>query len=279
MIMGKINDLSKQDIADIVEFAEQEMWTVCWNNTSADLQQELNMHLYKLGGTSATVIEEFPDAFFNRVIGLGIHQPATESVIDEIIAIYNQYKVPWAISLSPLAQPSGIANWLTACGFKRTNNLAKMIRGNQPPPQIETDLRVERADKHTAKLFAEVNRRAFGMPAWYAAMVEGMLEQNGIYGYIAYDKDEPVGTGLLIVSGTVGGLYSGATLPEYRRRGAQGAIMAQRIRDGIELGCRWFSTETGEEQPESPNPSYHNMLRTGFELAYLRPNYVYQPGN
>jgi len=43
------------------------------------------------------------------------------------------------------------------------------------------------------------------------------------------------------------------------------------------LGCKWFVTETGEETADEPNPSYHNMLRSGFELAYLRPNYVHQP--
>ena len=50
--------------------------------------------------------------------------------------------------------------------------------------------------------------------------------------------------------------------------------MAQRIRDGMALGCRWLITETGEDTPEHPNPSYHNMLRTGFKLAYHRANYM-----
>ena len=47
--------------------------------------------------------------------------------------------------------------------------------------------------------------------------------------------------------------------------------MARRIRDGADLGCRWLVTETGEDTPHHPNPSYHNMLRTGFLLAYQRP--------
>jgi hypothetical protein len=108
-------------------------------------------------------------------------------------------------------------------------------------------------------------------------MAQHLLKQDNVYGYIAYDGDVPAGSGLLLVSGKIGGLFSGATLPEYRRRGLQGAIMTQRIRDGLDLGCDWFSTETGEETQQNPNSSYHNMLRTGFELAYLRPNYVYQP--
>ncbi len=277
-MMGQINALSKQDIATLVESAEQAMWQIGWSSAPPEMQHELNLHLYTGGGAQATVIETFPVAFFNRVIGLGIQQPATEALVDEIIAFYSQYAVPWAISLSPLAKPSDTADWLAARGFKRAGSLAKMIRGSEPPPTIETDLRVARVDSRNAAQFADVNRRAFEMPQWYAAMVEVMLQQEGVYGYIAYDGDEPAGSGLLVVSGEVGGLYSGATLPAYRRRGAQGAIMAQRIRDGLDLGCRWFSTETDAETQQSPNPSYHNMLRTGFELAYLRSDYLYQPG-
>lgn len=50
--------------------------------------------------------------------------------------------------------------------------------------------------------------------------------------------------------------------------------MARRLRDGIEMHCKWFVTETGEETTDQPNPSYHNMLRTGFKPAFLRANYV-----
>ncbi|MBI1277596.1 MAG: GNAT family N-acetyltransferase [Anaerolineaceae bacterium] len=279
MMIYQTQELSKHEIATVVETAEQTMWTVSWNSTPPEMQQALSMHFASVGGASATVIEKFPIPFFNRVIGLGIHQPATEALVDELISIYQQYDVPWEISLSPLALPSDTAEWLTARGFKHTSNLAKMIRGNEPPPIIATDLRIERVGAHNASVFAEINQRAFEMPDWYPVMVQHLLKQDNVYGYIAYDGDSPAGSGLLMVSGDVGGLFSGATLPEYRRRGAQRAIMTQRVRDGLDLGCRWFSTETGEESPQNPNPSYHNMLRTGFELAYLRPNYTYQPAN
>ncbi len=47
--------------------------------------------------------------------------------------------------------------------------------------------------------------------------------------------------------------------------------MARRIRDAAALGCRWMITETGEDLPQQPNPSYHNMLRTGFLLSLSTP--------
>lgn len=95
--------------------------------------------------------------------------------------------------------------------------------------------------------------------------------------YLAFDGDQAVATGALNLRDHIGWLGVGSTLPSHRRRGAQGALMARRVRDGISLGCRWLVTETGEDLPARPNPSYHNMLRTGFTLAYQRLNYVFAP--
>jgi hypothetical protein len=50
--------------------------------------------------------------------------------------------------------------------------------------------------------------------------------------------------------------------------------MARRIGDAGEMGCDWVTTETDQETAERPNPSYHNMLRTGFEQLYLRSLYL-----
>jgi len=92
--------------------------------------------------------------------------------------------------------------------------------------------------------------------------------------YMAWDGDTPAAVAALHVHGQVGWLGVAATLPAMRRRGAQGALMARRIRDGAALGCRWFVTETGQDRPDKPNPSFHNMMRTGFAVAYHRPNFM-----
>jgi ribosomal protein S18 acetylase RimI-like enzyme len=110
-----------------------------------------------------------------------------------------------------------------------------------------------------------------------AEMFEDLARVSNVYSYVAYAGDEPAGAGSMIVNGEFCHLFNAATLPEFRRRGAQSAIMARRIEEGIKQGCRWFMTETDEDTPENSNPSYRNMLRTGFQLAYLRPNYAYGP--
>ena len=40
-----------------------------------------------------------------------------------------------------------------------------------------------------------------------------------------------------------------------------------------------YVVETAEERPGYPAPSLRNALRLGFEVAYTRPNYIYELEN
>jgi len=269
--------LTMEEMAFIVETSEANMFRAFWDGVSPALLEEYGASWKEAGGATAGFFEKLPIPDFNRVVGLGLHEPATEKMIDDWIGLYARAGTPFGISVSPAARPADLSDWLLERGFEHTSNWAKVIRGMEPPPQIETAFRIEGADEATAAHYAAVAQVASGMPEWMRELFEQTVMTPNVYSYIAYAGDEPAGVGSLLVSGEIGALFNGATLPKYRRRGAQGAIMARRIREGIARGCRWLTTETGEDTPESPNHSYRNMIRTGFHLAYLRPNYTYQP--
>jgi hypothetical protein len=215
--------------------------------------------------------------FFNRIVGLGIGSPATESMLDEAVGLLQDAGCKnYIAQISPFAQPSAIPEWLAARGFAKGRNWAKMYRSNDPAPAPPTDLRIESIEQEHADDFANVALTAFEMPSELLPMVAGIVGKPGWHVYLAFDKDQPVSTAAMYVNGEIGWIGFGSTLESHRKRGGQGAMFARRIQDGLALGCKWFITETGEDTPESPNPSYHNMLRAGFKLAYLRPNYIHQ---
>ena len=177
--------------------------------------------------------------------------------------------------VSPLAQPAECLEWLLARGFTQGRNWAKMIRGNEPSPVVPTDLRVESIGKDRSEAFASVVLATFELPAVMRPWVKGPVGQPGWRHFLAFDGNKPVACAAMYVNGEVGWLGFDGTLKSHRKRGGQGALQARRIEVGRELGCKWFVTETGEDLPEDPNPSYRNMLRTGFKLAYLRRNYLH----
>lgn len=269
--------LSLAEKAAIVEASEARWFESIYGGLSPAIMAEYGAEWQKLGGGTAVFFEKIPIPAFNRVIGLGVFQPATEAMVDEAIAAYGRKKQPFWISVSPAAQPAQLTDWLLERGFKPTGNWAKVVRGTAPPPEIKTDLRIEPVTEANIADYSKVIIGGFGMPDWTASMFEDLARVPNVYSYLAYAGDEPAGVGSMVVNGELCGLFNGATLPEFRRRGAQGAIMARRLEEGMKQGCRWFTTETDEDTPDNSNPSYRNMLRTGFHLAYLRPNYEYSP--
>jgi hypothetical protein len=90
------------------------------------------------------------------------------------------------------------------------------------------------------------------------------------------DNNRPVAAASMSIYGDHALLTLGGTLPEARNCGAQNLLIVTRINDAIDLGCRIISTETAEDKPEKPSPSFRNMKRAGFSLAYLRQNFICQ---
>ena len=101
-----------------------------------------------------------------------------------------------------------------------------------------------------------------------------MVGRSGWRHYMAFDGDTPVATGACFIYRETAWIGFAATRTEYRNRGAQSAILAQRINDARESGCALINVETAEQTPEKEAPSYRNMRRYGFEIAYIRPNYL-----
>lgn len=269
--------LSLQDIAQLVEVGEGEAWADTYLSAPADFAANFGIRVERIGPAIALITEKIDIMLLNRVIGLGVMEPATEAMVDDIVALYHQAGIQnFAVQVSPSVQPADLPACLEARGLSRRDNWAKVYRGVEPAPLVPTDLQIRCIGPEYAAAFAGVACTAFEMPDSLCPWFKSPIGRPGWRHYLAWDGDTPVATGAMYIRDQVGWLGWGSTLPSHRRRGAQGAMMAHRIQDGIELGCRWFITETGEDTPGRPNPSYHNMVRTGFELAYQRPNYIFK---
>jgi len=92
--------------------------------------------------------------------------------------------------------------------------------------------------------------------------------------YGAWDGSDLVATGAMFTTGRVAWIAFAATKASHRGRGAQSSLIAERVRRASDLGCDWVITETAEELPDRPAPSYRNLRRLGFTDAYRRQNYV-----
>lgn len=270
-------NLSNEKLMQIVEIGEAEAWADSYLCAPKEFASEYQLQVKHFGPVIVTMVPRLDMGFFNRIVGLGVGSAATESMLEEAIAaLENAGCKNYMAQVSPLGMTSQMSEWLEKHGLKKSRNWAKMIRGNEPAPTPATDLRLESIGKEKEKDFVEIAQTVFEMPAELKPLFGGNIGKPGWHHYLGYDGTQPVCASAMKVSGEICWLGYGSTLPSHRKRGGQGAMFARRIQDGLALGCKWFVTETGEDTPENPNPSYHNMLRSGFKLAYLRPNYVHQ---
>jgi GNAT superfamily N-acetyltransferase len=228
-----------------------------------------------IGGALCTTVPAAPgSALLNRVVGLGLAESASEDVLDEIDQFFADEGVTYGITMTPDVEPPELTTWLDTRGFSRGYAWAKFRRGIGPAAAPETGLTVEPIGADRGDVFADVFQRAYGTPELLRPRLEQIPAETGWYCFVAFANGVPAATAAVFVTGDVGWLGMAGTLPEFRRRGAQTALLAARIDAAREVGCGVVVTETGEPVEARPSNSYRNIVRAGFEPLYVRQNYL-----
>jgi GNAT superfamily N-acetyltransferase len=182
---------------------------------------------------------------------------------------------PFAINLSPLAEPGTLAQELASRGMRTFFHHVKWLRGAAAPAAVTTRLRVTRVAPADAGVFAaathageEPHRDA--QRAWAAAMVG----RPGWHHVLAWQDDEAVAGAAVFVEDGAAWLGHARTREAFRRQGAQQALLAERIRIAAEAGATLLTTETAPDWPDLPRESLRNVARAGFRIAYERPSWI-----
>lgn len=214
---------------------------------------------------------------FNRAVGIGIRETATENQIDEIVARYRGAGVRrFLIPVSPAARPEMIVPWLEARGFRRHNAWVKLHRESERMPEVTTaGIHVEEIGPERATEFGKIVQTGFSMIDIAGEWVGLTVGRPGWRHYLALDGAKPVAAAGMYLRGSWAWFGFMATLEEARGRGAQSALVARRITDAHAADVRWLSVETAEDTPERDAPSFRNVIRQGFRVAYLRPNWLW----
>jgi hypothetical protein len=219
----------------------------------------------RVAGAVCFAAPGIPDIQANRVAGLGVERDPTDGELDEIETFFRDHGSRAAISLTP----NSLHDRLLERGYTAGYPWMKFRRDAAPVAPVTTELNVEQTTDGEA--FGAVVAEAFGLPTG-SGFFGGLAGRPGWTLFLARDGDDVAGAAALFLEAGVGWIGFGGTRPAFRGKGAQNALIAARIEHGRSQGARAFTTETGERVPDRPSGSYRNILRAGFEEAYLRPN-------
>jgi len=261
--------LSTGEDSPLVEAVEAAGWIDLFRACPPGLAAGLGMSVVAEKGVATAIASRIPIAMFNRSFGwtsVAAWETALKSHRISGAADYFLQPPPYG--------DSAFADWARAAGLVRRGRWAKMIRGREAPPAASTSLRITDAGPRHADAFAAAALGGFGMPPALAPWLVALAHRPGWRTYVGWDGDTPVSAAALRITADTAWCGLGATLPAHRNRGGQSALFVRRIADALDAGCRAIVTETGEDTPKAPNPSYRNMVRAGFRLAHFRDNWA-----
>ncbi len=221
-----------------------------------------------------------PGSPVNKVIGFGIDRPVTEADLAPIEAAFRARGEDTRVELSTLARPE-VGDLLTARGYRlRGFENVLGLDLSAPAPRAPaaapvSDVAVEVADAISPWL--EVLVDGFVVPDDTGVPTEAfprdvVLELTRDFGrspdvkrYVARVRGVAVGSASMRPDGGIAAMCGASTLPAYRRRGVQQALLARRVDDARAAGCdvAVITTAPGTQ-------SQANAERRGFRLLYAR---------
>jgi len=239
----------------------------------------IELRVESIAGATLLLAPGLSTPMFNRVIGLGTFEAATDAALDAIIERFRAAGVrQFWISVSPAAEPAGVGDRLHGRGFSRPARKS-WVQMRWPTgvhaPAIPSTLQVDVVRPGEALEIGEVIATAFEMPPPMAPWLANLVGRDGWQGFAARADGRIVGGAFVYALPPLGWLGMGSILPGHRGANGQLALMSSRIRHAMREGCSSIHTETGEPVADERNPSLENMARCGFQHVASRANYAW----
>ncbi|MES1201806.1 MAG: GNAT family N-acetyltransferase [Pseudomonadota bacterium] len=264
--------MSALDLVREIERVERDAWADIYEAAPEHVRADLGLQARRIGESLLLICAGIDNLQFNRLIGLGVFTLARGEEVDEAIAAFDAAGVgDWVIHFADGAEGVELA-----CGSRdlspHPRAWAKFARDASPAAEVGTVLQIREVGRDEADRFGETVAEGFGLPQIMGDWLSALPGRDKWKCFVAFDGEAPVGAGALFIDGANAWLGMGATLAAHRGRGAQPAILAARIEAARASGCQILSTETGIPGSGEAGPSYKNIHRAGFLIAYPRPN-------
>jgi hypothetical protein len=255
---------------------ERRFWGDIWDSVPAEVAVERGVDARNFGPVQATAVTALPGVGMMNLV-LGATEPtaveaghlaaATEWMRSRGVACY--------VPVDPEAPGAGAAEArLAANGFRRGYAWMKFVRDPHPPRfSAPADVEVVELTDPEQEPFGALAATGFGLPTWAGSFFSNLPGRPDWRCYAGRIGGEAQACAAMLIDGGVAEFGIAATLEPARGRGAQLALLHRRILDAAEAGCHTLFVETGERVPDRPSASYRNILRAGFQQAYLRPNW------
>jgi GNAT acetyltransferase-like protein len=261
-----------------IALVEARFWREVWDAAPRAIAVAKGVRRAEFGPVQATVIEALPESrMLNLVLGAADADAAAEGFVEEAIGWVRDQKARGFALLDPdLPGAAAAEATLTAAEYERADGWMRFVRDPHPPRfKVAGDVEIVEVDGSEEDApFGTIAALGFGLPAWVASLFAPLPALPDWRCYLALLDGEPQACAAMLLDGGVAALGIAATLEGGRRRGCQLALLGRRIEDAAAAGARTLFVETGVRVPGRPSTSYANILRAGFEEAYVSAGFI-----
>ena len=267
--------LLDQKLAQEIELAEAEAAVSCVEKWK-ELQPDAPGAVESIAGGYAVYCGA--NSPVTQAVGLGLSGPVSAEEFGRLEQFYFSREEPVRVETCPLADASLFEHYRQH-GYRVTefsNVMARPVQKRENIPENGIEIRLagrEELDLWTltvAQGFAENS----SVPHEILSTMKMFALAKNTECYLARIQGRVVGGGTLAVRGRIAGLFGASTLPEFRKRGVQTALLQARLARAQEAGC-----ELAVSLAQPGSASQRNMTRREFQTLYTRVKFERELGS
>lgn len=235
------------------------------------LADEERFECVSINGGCTISLPSAPAIGLNRILGL-----SKSDDLDEAYDWMRRRAGKRFLQVNTDVASDDVKNWLHSKGlttygpgWTKLRSTADAVSVPSPSP-----VRTRKVRHDEAEVFGAMMCAGFGFPDSLSALWAAIVGRDGWSCFYALDGDSPVGTGAMFASGSFAWLGGGTTVPRFRNRGAQKALIQARLEEGADRGVSTFVVETEVPSAEKANISNANLVKLGFVPVYDRSNFI-----
>lgn len=220
-----------------------------------------NAQIKQFGSATAILNTQFKSPIFNRVFEMTLDDVEH---LPDILALYRESGVRPMFDLSPYtSDPYTVRDDITLALAKNglyQGGFHQILYAipTENVPDSPADLEIIEVDDSSADDFASVYE-------WYSGdgrAIKLLVGHPEYTCYLVRVDGKAAAIGLLHLADGVGSMATGVTLPEFRNRGSQTALLYRRMKDAVQKGCHLMVS-----QCRPGGSSQNNQLRVGFQIV------------
>ncbi|MGE5140197.1 MAG: hypothetical protein ACM3JD_12100 [Rudaea sp.] len=225
----------------------------------------LGVSIRRAGSAVALTMRHANPPIPNLILGINAEE---QDEAAELVRPLVEMRIPFITNLAPHLASSALLDLLRRLGLTQSDFLTEFYgRPRTDSDSLPFGITVQEFHGNNLGRFAELVVGMDNVPASELALWRRVRQAEfaGWRGYIAFVGQEPAARAAMAVQDGIAILGFATTLPRWRGRGCQMALLRRRIADAAELGSELVVSLA------SPNKtSERNLQRAGMRVAFTR---------